>query len=79
MKYTVKRGDTLTRIAANYNTTVEALAASNGIKNPDKISVGDVLTIPAPKPTIVTALRDCLDAIEELDEFRTLTGLLEEE
>lgn len=79
MKYTVRRGDTLSKIAAKYNTTVEALAASNGIKNPDRIDVGDALTIPTNKGKIADALINCLDAIEGLDEFRELSGLLEED
>lgn len=78
MKYTVKKGDTLTKIAADYHTTVEAIAASNGIVNPDRIAVGDVLTIPTPRPRIIEVFNDCLDAIEGLDEFRELSGLLEE-
>lgn len=38
--YTVKTGDTLTRIAAQFNTTVEDLAKKNGIRNFDYIYVG---------------------------------------
>lgn len=45
VKYTVKRGDTLSRIAAKYGTTVAKLAADNGIKNINLIHVGQVLTI----------------------------------
>ena len=43
--YTVKSGDTLSRIAAKYGTTVAKLAADNGIKNPNLIHVGQVITI----------------------------------
>lgn len=45
VKYTVKAGDTLSRIAAKYGTTVAKLTADNGIKNPNLIRVGQVLTI----------------------------------
>lgn len=38
--YTVKKGDTLSRIAAKYGTTYQAIAAYNGIKNPNAIRVG---------------------------------------
>ena len=44
--YEVKRGDTLTKIAAEYNTTVGDLVELNGIDNPDLIHTGDVLRIP---------------------------------
>lgn len=44
--YTVKAGDTLFRIAAQFNTTVEAIARANNIVNPHLIFPGQVLTIP---------------------------------
>ncbi len=44
--YTVKRGDTLSSIAIRFNTTVAALAAANGIANPNLIQVGQVLVLP---------------------------------
>ena len=42
-RYTVVEGDTLSGIAAKFNTTVEELAKKNGIKNPDYIIVGQVI------------------------------------
>lgn len=45
--YTVKKGDTLSRIAAKYGTTYQAIAAFNGIKNPNVIRVGQKIKIPA--------------------------------
>ncbi|HEX8535822.1 MAG TPA: LysM domain-containing protein [Cystobacter sp.] len=44
--YKVRSGDTLSAIAARYNTTVAELAKSNGIKNPDKIAAGQTLKVP---------------------------------
>ena len=44
--YTVKKGDTLSQIAAKYGTTYQAIAAYNGIKNPNAI-VGQKIKIPA--------------------------------
>lgn len=43
--YTVKSGDTLSGIAARYGTTYQAIAAKNGISNPNLIYPGQVLTI----------------------------------
>lgn len=43
--YTVKSGDTLSDIAEDYGTTADAIAKLNNIKNPDLISVGQVLNI----------------------------------
>lgn len=45
--YTVKKGDTLSQIAAKYGTTYQAIAAFNGIKNPNVIRVGQKIKIPA--------------------------------
>jgi len=46
--YVVKRGDTLSRIALVYHTTVQALVNANHIANPRLIYVGQVLRIPGP-------------------------------
>lgn len=78
--YTVKKGDTLSAIAKKYETTVEALASINGIKNVNLIHVGKVILIPKPGGTkLHKALVNCLDAIEALPEFKTLSELLEVE
>ena len=44
--YTVKRGDTLSGIAATYGTTIKKLAALNHITDPSKLHVGQVLKLP---------------------------------
>ncbi len=43
--YTVRRGDTLSKIAKQYDTTVNAIKAANG-KSSDMIRVGESLVIP---------------------------------
>lgn len=52
--YTVQRGDTLTKIAKAYGTTVSQLVAWNGISNPNLIFVGQKLIVaksePGPEP-----------------------------
>lgn len=57
--YTVQPGDTLSGIAAAYNTTYQSLADVNGISNPNLIYPGQVLTISgnealAPQQTFYT-------------------------
>lgn len=49
MTYKIKNGDTLSGIAKSYNTTVDAIASANGIKNKNLIFAGDTLTIPEGK------------------------------
>lgn len=43
--YTVKKGDTLSEIAAKYNTTVSNIVDWNDIKNPNLIIIGQLLSI----------------------------------
>ncbi len=44
--YTVKAGDTLSKIAAQHGTTWQQLASLNGIANPNEIRVGQIITLP---------------------------------
>ncbi|HDZ08180.1 DUF5715 family protein [Pseudohongiella sp.] len=44
-EYTVRRGDTLTAVAARMNTTVAQLRAANGLRS-DLIHIGQRLTVP---------------------------------
>ena len=63
MDYTIKRGDTLSKIAMQNGTTVAELAKLNNIKNIDLIPIGKKLTLPTKnKPT------NTLDAIQQLNE-----------
>lgn len=49
--YTVKRGDTLSSIAAMYGVTVEAIAEANGLNVSTILRIGQQLIIPSPGPT----------------------------
>lgn len=50
--HTVQIGENLFRIALRYNMTVDTLAAANGISDPTRIYVGQVLTIPDPSAPV---------------------------
>ena len=52
--YTVRPGDTLGAIASRHGYSVSALAAVNGISNPNRISVGTVLSLPGSAPGATT-------------------------
>ena len=47
--YVVQPGDTLTRIALRFNTTVATLAQLNGIVNANQIQVGQRIAVPVPE------------------------------
>jgi LysM repeat protein len=48
--YVVQAGDTLGEIARRYGVSLEALIQANELLNPDLLSVGEGLVIPAPEP-----------------------------
>ena len=50
--YTIKAGDSLSKIAAKYDVTVEQIMEANPkIKNPNRIAVGDKIIIPQALPS----------------------------
>ena len=54
--YTVRKGDALSRIAARYGLTQRQLIASNGLRNPNHIRIGQRLKLPmAQDPSAVEA------------------------
>ena len=46
IEYTIKKGDTLSEIAKDHNTTVKVLKELNNIANVNKIYAGDIIKIP---------------------------------
>ena len=82
--YTVKKGDTLSKIAAKYGTTWQTLASYNGIANANNISVGQKIKIPGSGTRTYTVKKgDSLWAIAEkqlgdgsrYNEIKALNGL----
>lgn len=62
-EYVVQSGDTLGKIAQEYGTAVEKLAAYNGIENPNEIQIGQTFKIPPkdyeiPSPPAVSDGKD---------------------
>ncbi len=47
-RYRVRKGDTISRIAVKYGTTIPAIARVNKLKNPNNIIAGKTLVIPIP-------------------------------
>jgi LysM repeat protein len=61
--YYVQRGDTLKKIAAKFNTTVDAILQINHILNPNLIYVGQGITLPAGVSTYIVQRGDTLKII----------------
>lgn len=78
----VKRGDTLSGIAARYGVTVAQIAAVNTIQNVNMIFEGQALVIPEvgtlfhDNAAIGEQLIKTLDAIEALPEFKEMERML---
>jgi LasA protease len=51
-QYVVQPGDNLAQIALRYNLNLAMLISANTLVNPNWLEVGQVLTIPAPQPSI---------------------------
>ena len=52
--YTVKSGDTLAGIAAEYNVNMNKIAEANGLKEPYSLEIGQQLKIPGVKAPTAT-------------------------
>ena len=77
--YTVRPGDTLSRIAKAHGTTWQALAKLNGLADPNVIEVGQVLKVSA-VPTHTVAKGESLWGISRrygltVDQLAALNGL----
>ena len=55
--YTVKRGDTLYRIALNHGVKLSELMSLNGITDPSKLQAGRTLSIPGSRTAPIAAAR----------------------
>lgn len=66
VRHRVKRGDTLTRLANVYNTTVPAIVSANSLKGRAKLRRGQILVIPTlrAETTMAQAQSKALDAIQ---------------
>jgi lipoprotein NlpD len=54
-EYTIQKGDTLSKIAKQFGTSVAAIVTLNNLENPDKIAEGQRLKIPPPTPATSAA------------------------
>ena len=66
LTYTIKKGDTLFKIAKEFNTTVNELVMLNNIANANSISVGEVLIVKEEEKT--DDYSSLLKRLEELEK-----------
>jgi len=78
IKYTVVRGDNLTKISKRYCTTVDSIVKLNNIANKNLISVGQVLTVRVNVPVLhVSTNGQTLRIREKADLNSTVLGVLQ--
>ena len=70
--YTVQAGDTLSAIAKKYGTTYKKLAQYNGISDPNMISVGQKIKIPATSSSTTSTQKATSHTVKTGD---TLSGI----
>lgn len=75
--YMVKKGDTLTKIAKAYGTTVSKLAKINAIADVNKIRVGQLLTLPEDSnEEIGKQFKKCINDVENLESYKKLISMM---
>lgn len=62
IQYNVESGDTLSKIALNHNVDVDKIVNDNNIDDPNRIYVGDVLTINTDSQNEVSNVQDFVDS-----------------
>jgi LysM repeat protein len=70
VSYRVQAGDTVKFIAQTYGVSAASVAQASGLRNPDLINIGQVLTVPA-KPGWLYRVQPG----ETLDQIAARTGV----
>ena len=71
-QYTVKAGDTLGKIANRHDVTLDAIIQTNRLRNPDRISPGQVISIPEVTTDAMDAVAVPIEAPPERFDADTL-------
>lgn len=67
--YPVQAGDNLTKIAARFNVTVEAIMRANNLSNPNTIRIGQVLVIPDGAPVAAAPAGETIYIVQPGDSL----------
>ncbi len=80
--YTLKRGDTLSSVAARFKIPLKALVAANRIQDADRVREGEKLTVPDRKAAIVAVAKPIVAVepagegpVHEVRPGETLSGI----
>lgn len=74
--HTVKKGETLSRIAKKYGASVSTLVSYNRIPDPNRINVGQVIKIPEPDTEIIELIHKVIEDVDNLESFKELMNRL---
>ena len=78
LSHTVVKGDTMWKIASNYQVgTSEVIQANPQISNPDLIYPGQVLNIPQPDASVIRYEREVIRLVNEIRQQNGLKPLTE--
>ena len=70
-EHTIKSGDNFYELAKEYNVTVAAIEKQNPNKDPRRLQVGDVITIPPPQPAAPSPTENTNAAGQTLYEVKS--------
>ena len=77
VSYTIKSGDSLSAIAANFGISTAALMLANGITNPNLVNIGQVIVIPPPdQTTLATPMATAGTAVPPVTPILKITAIL---
>lgn len=74
VRVTVKSGDTVSKIATQYKSTVSAIKSANGLKNANLIYVGESLVIPSSASTSQTTTAQATQTTPTTTQQTQTTG-----
>lgn len=77
IQYNVESGDTLSKIALDHNVDVDKIVNDNNIEDPNRIYVGDVLTINTDSQNEVSNVQDVVDSYNVNEQTESVSYNLE--
>ena len=76
MQHIVRRGETLSKIAATYGVKLADIVSANNIKNTEKIYVGQAIKIPDSNERTAELFKRCIEKLEQMPEYQELERMI---